>query len=125
MHGDRLLARLYFNGKNDPKFISFNVHLYSPVHNTFRANIKFVLVDRSTNHPLQHFIRSCSGEMNNVNNCLGFDDFMDKNMLHKEGNRYILNDSVYFLVCIEQTNQEKYANLPANVQDALMVIQQM
>jgi len=122
MDGHRLYARLYLHGKSDPKFVSLHVHLNPPIHGTFRGNIKFVLVDQSTNDELHHIIKSCSGEMIDVDDGLGFNDFVDKNILHKEGNVYVRNNSVYFLICVEQTNQEKYVNLPPNVQDALNVV---
>ncbi|CAF1135337.1 unnamed protein product [Rotaria sp. Silwood1] len=119
MNGQRLWARIYLNGKSDRKFISFHIHLNFPVYNTFSGYIEFILVDQSTNIPLEHIIKRCPVEMNNVNDCIGFDDFIDKNLLHKKSNPYILNHSVYFIVRIEQTDQQKFIHLPLNVQDAL------
>ncbi|CAF0946873.1 unnamed protein product [Rotaria sordida] len=118
-NGHRLWARIYLNGKMNPNFISFHVHLNFPVCNTFTGYVKFILVDQSTNNPLQHIIKCCSAKMNNVNDCIGFDDFIDKNLLYKESNPYIYNDSLYFIVYVEQTNQEKFNHLSSNVKDAL------
>jgi hypothetical protein len=118
--GHRLWVRLYLNGKDDPKFISIYVHLNFPAYGGFLGNIKFTLVDQSNNQPLAHIVQHCSGRIDNVGGSIGCDDFTDKNDLQMEGNRFICNDCVYFLVSVEQTNQEKFANLPFNVQHALI-----
>ncbi|CAF2519237.1 unnamed protein product [Rotaria sp. Silwood2] len=119
MNGQRLWARIYLDGKTNSKFISFHIHLNFPVCKIFTGYIKFILVDQSNNTQLQHIIKRCSAEMNNVNDCVGFDDFIDKNLLHQESNPYICNDSAYFIVFVEQTNQEKFIHLSSNVQDAI------
>lgn len=124
MQGHRVFARVYFNGKNDPKFLSFHVHLNPPVRDTFRGDIMFGLVDQSRNNPLEHIIRSCNGEMTDVNCCLGFDEFADKNVIQKEENPYVIDDSICLFICITQTNRDKYANLPPNVQHALNIAKQ-
>lgn len=123
MGGHRLYARFYPNGKTDHKFISLNVHLNSSVLGTFHGDIKFVLVDQSKNDPLEHIIKSCTGEMEDVHSCLGFDKFIDKNVIQGDGTRCVLENSIYVLVYIKQTNKQKWANLPPNVQHALDTIQ--
>ncbi|CAF3498677.1 unnamed protein product [Rotaria sp. Silwood1] len=117
--GQRLFARVHLNGKTNAKFISFHMHLNFPVRNTFIGHIKFILVDQSDNYPLKHIIRCCSAKMYNVNDCIGFDDFIDKTQLRQESHRYIPNNSAYFIVCVEQTNEEKLSQYPSNVRDAI------
>ncbi len=124
-NGHRLRARLYLNGKTDRRFISFHIHSTSSINNPFLGHIKFILVDRSTNHPLQHIIKRCNVTEATASCWFGFNDFIDKNMLHGEANPYIRDDSVYFLVCVEQINQQQFANLEPNIKNALLQSYQM
>ncbi len=125
MHGHRLWCRLHLAGITDHKSISLHVHLNFPVKDSFSGTINFVLVDQSPNKPLKHIRKYLNGEIKDVNGCLGFNHFIDKNLLHQAENRYILNDTICLLVYNEQTIEQKFANLPENVRDALMSIQQM
>ncbi|CAF2896046.1 unnamed protein product [Rotaria sp. Silwood2] len=117
--GQRLFARVHLNGKINTKFISFHMHLNFPVRDTFIGHIKFILVDQSDNYPLKHIIKYCSAKMYNVNDCIGFDDFIDKTHLRQESHRYIPNNAAYFIVCVEQPNEEKLIHYPTNVRDAI------
>jgi hypothetical protein len=124
MNGHRFWIRLYLNGSTDPRYISLHVHLDFRVKTSFRGTIKLVLVDQSSQKPFKHQIKDCSGEITDNNRYLCFDDFIDKNLIHKEGNRYVLNDSICLIAYIPQTNEQKFANHSENVRDALMAIQQ-
>ncbi len=46
-------------------------------------------------------------------------------MLHAEANPYIRDDSVYFLVCVEQINHQQFANLEPNIKNAFLQSYQM
>jgi hypothetical protein len=124
MHGHRFWIRLSLNGSTDRRFISLHVHLDFRVTTSFRGTIKLVLVDQSSQKPFEHQIKDCSGEITDNNRYLGFDEFIDKNLIHKEGNRYVLDDSICLIAYIPQTNEQKFANHSENVRDALMAIQQ-
>ena len=120
MDGHRIWCRFHPNGKTNPAFISLNVHFNFPMHRPFCGRIHYVLVNQSTNQPLQHVIRYCDVTTDNVNSCFGFDEFVDKNILHGESNPYIHDDSICILIHVEQTNEEKFANLEGNIKDAIL-----
>jgi hypothetical protein len=123
MHGHRLWARLYLNGKDDPKFVSFSIRLDPRSRVDFSGDVIIILVDQSDNNPLQHIIMNRSGTMTPIDNSLDFD--IDKNMLHQEENPYVHKDSIYLLISIEQTDEEKLNHPSKNVQHALKIIQQI
>ncbi|CAF1059993.1 unnamed protein product [Adineta steineri] len=118
--GHRLRCRVYLNGETNLKSISLKIHLNFPIFNPFCGIIKFILVDRSKNRRLQHIIKSCTVNEDTVNTGVGFDNFIDKNVLHGASSQYIHDDSVCFLIRIEQTNEQKFANLNENIKDALL-----
>ncbi len=122
IQGPRLWARVCFNGKINHKFISVHVHQNFPAGDSFDAAVKFVLIDQNTSNSPQHYTESCTGKMDGVGSCLGFDNFIDKKMLEEKGNRYVRNDSIYFVIYVKQIDQEKIANLPKYVQDAVKTI---
>ncbi|CAF1637445.1 unnamed protein product [Rotaria magnacalcarata] len=123
MNGPRFFARVYLNGKNDHKYISFHVHLNFPVTSTFSGNMELILVDQSNSRPLKHIIRSCQGQMNSTNASIGFDDFTDKQHLHQASSRYIRDDAADVIILIQQTNEEKFAQYPPNIRHALLQYQ--
>jgi len=120
IRGHRLWARVYFHGKTNPKFISVHVHRnFGPADDILDAAVKFVLIDQNTSNSPEHYTESCTGKMDDVGSCLGFDNFIDKKMLEEKGNRYVRNDSIYLLIYVKQIDQEKIAHLPKYVQDAV------
>ncbi|CAF0832251.1 unnamed protein product [Adineta ricciae] len=120
MYGHRMWARLFLNGNTDAKYLSIYIHLNFPVRGRFSGHIRFILVDQSGQMPLQHIIKDCEASGTDVNASFGFDEFADKNVLHKESSSYIRDDSIYFVVCIDQSPTERFANLDEHIQDAIM-----
>ena len=130
LDGHQFWMQLYLNGIDDPKYISIRIHLHFPIKNghlvtgSFCGTIKVALVDQSSHKTLVHHIKEYSGDMTSEKLCTHFDDFIDKNLVHQEGSQYVLNDSIYLIVYIPQTFEQKFVNVSANVRDALMQLTQ-
>ncbi|UJR32185.1 hypothetical protein I4U23_019649 [Adineta vaga] len=119
LNGHKVWVRLYLNGNAKSKYLSIKLHLNFPIHNPFSAGIKFILVDQGT-QPLQHIIKSCDASGSDVNASFGFDEFIDKNFLHINDNSYVLDNSICFVIHINQTQEQKLAHLDANTRDAII-----
>ena len=81
--------------------------------------IKFRLIDQSTNQSFKHIIKSCVNRLNSDNNCFDCKDFISITELRTEGNRFLLNGNAVVTIQVEQQNEEKVANLPACILNAL------
>ncbi|CAF1144637.1 unnamed protein product [Rotaria sordida] len=69
-----------------------------------------------------HIIRTCPVDTNELNEMIGFDDFMPKNRLYQDPSRYIRDDKILIIVKVNQTNAERFAIYPPCLQNALEII---
>jgi hypothetical protein len=120
INGHQFWARLFLGGSTDPKYISIEVHMITRVPDDFCGTIKVALVDQSPHGPLVHQIKESSEGIKHDNRCIHFNEFIDRNLVVQHGSRYVLNDSIYLIVYIPQTFEQKFAKLSENVHDALM-----
>lgn len=116
-NGDLLRACVYLNDTTNPTFISIHIHLNSPIY--CHNQIKFRLVDQNANQSFNHITKSCVDGLNSDNNCFDCKDFVSTTELCTEGNRFLRNGNAVVSIQIEQQNEEKVANLPASIQNAL------
>ncbi|CAF0932268.1 unnamed protein product [Adineta ricciae] len=120
MDGHRVWARLFPNGNTDTKYLSIYIHLNFPVRGPFSGRIRFILVDQSRQMLLQHIMKNCDANGTDVNASFGFDEFADKNVLHRDSSLYIRDNSICFVICIDQSSTERFANLDEHIRDAIM-----
>lgn len=104
---------------DDREYLSVHVHVDTHSHGSFKGKVKFLLVDQAENEPWEHEIKSCSGELNCVNNWLGVQNFIKQSIIENNHSRFIRNDAIRLIIVAELTADETLLDQPENVQDAL------
>ncbi|CAF4087386.1 unnamed protein product [Rotaria sp. Silwood2] len=124
MNGHRMQAYLDLNGTTSNEYssslyISIYVRLLTPIYQNLKGTVTFCVVDQSNNDPQENIERTCPVDTMMANEMIGFDYFMLKNRLYQDPSRYIRHDNIWIIVKFNQTNAERFANLPSCVQNAL------
>lgn len=117
-NGPRFWARLILQDLTNSGYMSIHVHLTFPFRYAFQATIKIVLVDQSENPPWKHHIKSCSGNLANVNDHVDMDHFIE--LTNIVNSRFIRDDSIHLIIKVEERTVEEFINHPASIQDALL-----
>ncbi|CAF3983856.1 unnamed protein product [Rotaria sordida] len=123
-NGHPVQVYLYLHGKTSTEYhsslyISIYVKLIEKVRQNLKGNVTFCIVDQSNSHYPSHVKRTCIVNTMNSNDMIGFDHLMVKNCLYQDPSPYIHDNTIWVIVKFNQTNPERFANLPKCVQHAL------
>lgn len=101
--GPRFWVRLYPRmNHNGSVCMSIYLYLNTPFRRCFRGTIEFILLNQTTSSSSQHYMRSCSGEILEVNGCLGLDEFFSYDWIHQANNPCVRNGSICVKVRIRE-----------------------
>ena len=115
--GHCLWARLHPRSQNNPRYTSLHIHLNAPYGGPFRGSVKFLLVDQSKEPPWEHPTSTCQGTLTDVG-------FIEHACILQAESRHVRNGSIWIIIKVHQTAEEKFMNYEPNMRDAFTCLEQ-
>ena len=110
-NGQKVYVRLYLDGNRDRKYVAAYLHMDIPEQSPFKGTVRFTLIDQSKRGPCDNIAKDCHGSLVQIGDCIGCENFTDKNNLHGDGNRFIRDDKFILLVQLRPNGGRKFGNM--------------
>ena len=112
-------VRLYLHGNRDRKYLAAYLYMNIPQQSSFKGTVRFTLVDQSRIGPSHNIVKECDGCLAEIGDCIGCEQFTDKNDLHKDPNRFIRDDKITLFVQLRPHGKNSFGNVSPGLLHAM------